>query len=57
MSNSDKAHWMVVKWILIYLKGTSNTGLMIKKTICDVSIVNGYIDSDFVGDKDIIRLL
>ena len=49
MSNPEKEHWRVVKWILRYLKGSSDM------TLCydgpDVYLHN-YVDSGFVGNVD-----
>ena len=47
MSRPGKQHWEVVKWILRYLKGSSDTcfcftGASLK--------LQGYVDVDFVGD-------
>ncbi|XP_059281019.1 secreted RxLR effector protein 161-like [Lycium ferocissimum] len=52
MSNPSKTHREAIKWILRYLKGSSNVGL----TFCRIRnkgfSVLGYVDSDFVGDLD-----
>jgi hypothetical protein len=45
MNNPGKQHWEAVKWILIYLRGTTNHALCFGGT-------QGYVDSDMVGDKD-----
>ena len=49
MSRPGKQHWEAVKWILRYLKGSSDTcfcftGASLK--------LQGYIDADFAGDID-----
>ena len=49
MSRPGKQHWEVVKWILRYLKGLSDTcfcftGASLK--------LQGYVDADFTGDID-----
>ena len=49
MANLGKEHWAVVKWVLWYLKGTSN--YCITDNGCSDSVC-GYVDSDFVGDLD-----
>ena len=49
LSNPGKEHWEVVKWILRYLKGSSN------KYLCfggSDSILKGYTDTDMAGDLD-----
>ncbi|KAH9754792.1 Integrase catalytic domain-containing protein [Citrus sinensis] len=50
MYNPGKNHWLVVKWILRYLYGTIDVGLLFKKD-CGQQCV-GYCDSDFAGDLD-----
>jgi len=47
LSNPGIEHWKVVKWILRYLRGTSNLKLCFgirKPVLC------GYTDSDMAGD-------
>ena len=51
MSNPDINHWQAVKWILRYLKGTRNKGIMFERQHGDVCIT-GFIDSDYAGDLD-----
>ena len=66
MANSGKVHWQAVTWIMRYLKGTSDVGLVYGKNIDkfvngkvnDRSInVIGYVDSDYAGDLDKLRSL
>lgn len=49
MNNPGKEHWMVVKWILRYLRGTK------KQALCfggSNIALRGYVDADMAGDKD-----
>ena len=49
MNNLGKEHCMEVKWILRYLRGT------IAHALCfggSNTILQGYVDSNMVGDKD-----
>lgn len=50
MAKPIKEHWLAVKWVLRYLKGTSNVRLVFKKRnnleLC------GYCDSDYATDLD-----
>jgi hypothetical protein len=46
-----------MKWILCYLKGTINIGLIYNKSHNTRSFVEGIIDSNCVGDLDRRRLL
>ncbi|KAK9211123.1 hypothetical protein WN943_000497 [Citrus x changshan-huyou] len=50
MHDPGKSHWLTVKWILRYLYGTVDVGLLFKKD-CGQQCV-GYCDSDFAGDLD-----
>jgi hypothetical protein len=49
MKNPGKEHWEEVKWILLYLRGTSTHELCFGGSDC---VLQGYVDSDMVGDKD-----
>ncbi|KAH9733975.1 hypothetical protein KPL71_017220 [Citrus sinensis] len=50
MHNPGKNQWLTVKWILRYLYGTVDVGLLFKKD-CGQQCV-GYCDSDFARDLD-----
>ena len=50
MANPRKQHWNAIKWILWYLQGTKNKGLVYQRT--EGSIICGYVDSDYAGDLD-----
>lgn len=52
MSKPGREHWNAVKWLLRYLKGTSNLKLVYSgasKSNCEVI---GYCDSDYAADLD-----
>ena len=49
MSRLGKHHWKTVKWILRYLKGSSNTCLCFTGASLKLQ---GYVDADFAGDID-----
>lgn len=49
MSNPGKQHWEAVKWILRYLKGSSETCLCFSGESLEVK---GYVDADLAGDTD-----
>jgi hypothetical protein len=49
ISNPGKQHWEAVKWILRYLKGTSDMSLCF--TGADLKL-QGYVDADLAGDVD-----
>jgi len=49
LTNPGKEHWLAVKWILRYLRGTS------KKCLCfgkKKTMLNAYTDADMAGDVD-----
>ena len=49
MKNPRKEHWMAVKWILRYLRGTTNQALCFGGS--NIAL-QGYVDADMVGDRD-----
>lgn len=50
MSNPIKEHWLGVKWVLRYIKGTLKTKLCYRRG--SEFVVKGYCDSDHAGDRD-----
>ena len=50
LATPGKRHWNVVKWILRWLQGAKNKGLMYYKS--ERSIICGYVDSDYAGDLE-----
>ena len=57
MSNPSKEHWSVVKWVLRYLKGSIDKGLVFSSNIENFNYIQGYCDSDFAVDLDKRRSL
>lgn len=57
MSSPGKDHWLAIKWILRYLKGTMNVGLRFKSTSETDEMVSGFEDSDYAGRIDKIKSL
>jgi hypothetical protein len=49
MSNPGKQHWEAVKWIMRYLKGSSETCLTF--TVGGLKL-EGFVDADLAGDVD-----
>ena len=49
ISRPGKQHWEAVKWILRYLKGSSNTCLCFTSASLKLQ---GYVNTDFAGDID-----
>ena len=49
MNNPGKEHWMAVKQILRYLRGTKNQALCFRGS--NIAL-QGYVDVDMAGDKD-----
>ncbi|GJS31119.1 retrovirus-related pol polyprotein from transposon TNT 1-94 [Tanacetum coccineum] len=52
LANPGKNHWEAVKWILKYLRGTKNVGLMYDTGHGDHVDVTGFVDSDYAKDPD-----
>jgi hypothetical protein len=52
MANPGKEHWVAVKCVLLYLRGTSDYCITYNGG-CE--LVYGYVDSDFAGDLDKMR--
>jgi histone deacetylase 1/2 len=53
MSNPHEDHWLAVKRVLRYLKGTQHFGLHLKKAPSNVPFsLIGYCDADWANDPD-----
>ncbi len=52
MNNLGKEHLMEVKWILRYLRGTTNQALCFGGS--NIAL-QGYVDADMVADRDNMR--
>ncbi|CAL9233770.1 unnamed protein product [Arabidopsis halleri] len=50
MSKPLKSHWLRVKWVLRYIKGSVDSRLQYRKE--GDFVVTGYCDSDHAGDHD-----
>ena len=57
MHNPGNAHWEAVKWILRYLKGSPDLGLVFDQHRVDPGGAVGYVDADYGGDLDRRRSL
>ncbi|PKU72471.1 Retrovirus-related Pol polyprotein from transposon TNT 1-94 [Dendrobium catenatum] len=47
MSNPNKNHWNALKWLMRYVKGSHDTGIMYAERHEGTKILTGYTDSDF----------
>ncbi|GKV27145.1 hypothetical protein SLEP1_g36348 [Rubroshorea leprosula] len=47
-----KGHWEAVKWILRYLRGTTDVGLVYDQSANPSGNIVGFVDFDFTGDLD-----
>ncbi|GKV08223.1 hypothetical protein SLEP1_g19888 [Rubroshorea leprosula] len=52
MANPGKGHWEVVKWVLRYLRGTTDVGLVYDRSANPSGNVVGFVDSNFAGNLD-----
>nr|GEZ94202.1 retrotransposon protein, putative, Ty1-copia subclass [Tanacetum cinerariifolium] len=50
LANPGKNHWEAVKWILKYLRGTTNVGLIYGTNRGNHKDVTGFVDSDYAKD-------
>jgi hypothetical protein len=57
MANPWKVHCQTMRWILHYLQGTTNVGLVYERSSGIGSNVIGYVDSNDAGDLDKRRSL
>ena len=57
MAHPGKVHWQAVKWILRYLRGFAELGLVFDRNSSNGTLVVGFVDSDFAGDLDKRRSL
>ncbi|XP_047949664.1 secreted RxLR effector protein 161-like [Salvia hispanica] len=56
MSNHGKEHWLALKWLMRYMKGASDIGILFDgaNEVCGDALV-GWSDSDFAGNIDTRR--
>ncbi|XP_042012165.1 secreted RxLR effector protein 161-like [Salvia splendens] len=53
MSNPGKSHWQALKWMLRYLKGSSEYGISYKGFRDQTKeVLEGFCDSDYASNKD-----
>jgi Reverse transcriptase (RNA-dependent DNA polymerase)/GAG-pre-integrase domain/Integrase core domain len=52
MSNPGKPHWEAVKWILRYLRGTTEHGILFDGAKAEKLSLSGFVDSDYGGNVD-----
>nr|GEW62376.1 hypothetical protein [Tanacetum cinerariifolium] len=52
LANPGKNRWEAVKWILKYLRGTANVGLVYGKNRGNHVDITGFVDSDYAKDPD-----
>ncbi|GKB53990.1 retrotransposon protein, putative, ty1-copia subclass [Tanacetum coccineum] len=52
LANPGKNHWEVMKWILKYLPGTTNVGLVYGTNHGNHVDVTGFVDADYAKDPD-----
>ncbi|GJY99068.1 retrotransposon protein, putative, ty1-copia subclass [Tanacetum coccineum] len=52
LANPGKNHWEAVKWILKYLKGTADVGLVYGRDQGKHVDIDGFVDADYAKDPD-----
>ena len=52
MHDPNKGHWKAVRWILRYIKGTIDVGLVFEKDVGGKKECTCYVDSDYDWDLD-----
>ncbi|CAM6121348.1 unnamed protein product [Calypogeia fissa] len=52
MANPGKPHWEAVKWILRYLRGTLDYGILFDGRTNSTLELGGYVDSDYAENLD-----
>jgi len=52
MHDPEQGHWEAVKWVLRYIKGTIDVGLVFKKDSTGKQECIGYVDSNYAGYLD-----
>jgi len=55
MHDFSMGHWEAMKWILQYIKGTIDVGLVFEKDTNGKQDCTGYVDSDYARDLDNLR--
>ena len=51
MANPGKEHWQALKWVLQYLRGTSDRCIVFNGNGSEGSVC-GYVDANYAGDLD-----
>jgi len=52
LHDPSKGHWEAVRWILWYIRGTVDVGLVFENDDHDKQECIGYVDSDYAWDLD-----
>ena len=52
MHDPEKGHREAMRWILRYIKGTVDIGLVFESDTRGKQLCMGYVDSDYAGDLD-----
>lgn len=50
--NPGKRHWEAARWILRYLSGTTDKGLLYARSKRQDDMVSGYVDARYAGCYD-----
>lgn len=52
MGDLGRLHWEDLKWIMKYLNGSLDLGLLFQKVEARKDTLQGFVDSDFAGNID-----
>ncbi|WVZ03280.1 hypothetical protein V8G54_024086 [Vigna mungo] len=52
MVDPGQIHWDALKWMLRYIKGSLDTGLLFQNNFQGGGYIEGFVDSDFAGCMD-----
>ena len=55
ISDPGESHWDALKWIIRYVKGSIDIGLIYDQKMNNSDLVVGYVDSDYAGCLDTRR--
>lgn len=52
MADLGKTHWLVIKWVLRYIRGIIDGGLVYNRGSNNDSVIKDFVDANYDGDLD-----